>query len=406
MTKQTSTKNSVVNQVEVVKENLFELNRNLYDNPETKFEEFKAAKRLTGLLEKGGFEVERGIGGLDTAFRAIFPNFSSKGPTVALLAEYDALPKLGHACAHNIIASSAVGAALALKQIMPDLEGALQVIGTPGEEEGGGKVILVKSGIFDSVDITMMVHPWNKTALAATSLARVKVGIEFRGKPAHSFAHQEQGINALAATIQTFVAINALREHLKHSKSMVHGIITHGGESAITVPDYSSSMFFIMTPDIDYCREVFKKVKSCAEGAASMTGAEVSFNSYGELKELIPNQALAEVFGKNLEELGVEIDKRGLFEGILCATDAGDVSHVVPTIQPYICLDKNLIWHTPEVAKASVSKEGRKVLVNSAKALAMTAIDLYANKDLLEKVKEEFRSKKANKRQKGKNDDL
>jgi len=387
-------KNVVVNQVESIKEDLFKLKENLYHNPETKFEEFKAAKWLTELLEKEGFKVERGIGGLDTAFRATFPNFSSKSPTVALLAEYDALPKLGHACAHNIIGSSAVGAALALKQIMPDLEGNLQVIGTPGEEGGGGKVILVKAGIFDSVDIVMMVHPWNMTALAATSLARVKVGIEFRGKSAHSFAHQEQGINALAATIQTFNGVNALREHLKPHHAMVHGVIIHGGEFAVTVPDYSASVFFIMTPDIQYCREVFKKVKSCAEGAAIMTGAEVSFHSYGELKELIPNQALAEAFGRNLKELGVEIDKPGLFEGILCATDAGNVSHAVPTIQPYICLDKNLVWHTPEVARASVSKEGKEVLLNSAKALAMTAVDLYVNKELFEKVKKEFISRK------------
>ena len=374
---------------------LFEMSRKLYEHPETKFEEFKAAAWLAGTLEQEGFAVERKIGDLATAFRASFKDSSRESPTVALMAEYDALPKLGHACGHNLIGLASVGAALALRPLMKDLRGTVQVIGTPGEEGGGGKVILVRAGVFDRVDVALMAHPWNITASGANSLARVKFDIEFKGKSAHSFHNQEQGANALAATIQTFNGINALREHLRPHLSMVHGIITHGGESAHTVPDYSAASFFILTPEIGYAREVYEKVKCCAQGAAIITGTQVSFSSYAEYKNLVPNLKLAEIFSQNLKPLGFEIDESGWYEGVLCATDAGDVSHVVPTIQPYVCLDKRFTWNTPEVAQATVSRLGRTWLLNMAKALAMTAIDLYTRDDLLREVQEEFLSQKS-----------
>lgn len=383
---------AAIDRVDGSRDSLFDLNQKLYENPEIAFEEVKAAAWLTEALEKEDFTVERGIANLETAFRATFKVSSSKVPAVALMAEYDALPKLGHACAHNMIGSAAVGAALALRPLMADLGGTLQVIGTPGEEGGGGKVILVEAGIFDQVDVAMMVHTWNITAPAANSLARVKTDIEFRGKPAHSFMHQEQGSNALSATILTFNGVNAMREHLRPHHSMVHGIITHGGDTAITVPDYSAARFFIMAPEIEYAREIYERLTRCGEGAAIMTGTEVSLCSYGEYKDLVPNLKLAEAFGRNLEQLGMSIDARGWYDGVLCATDVGDVSHVVPTIQPYVCLDKRLTWHTPEVARASVSEKGRNLLLNMAKVLAMTAIDLYIRDDLFKEVQEEFHS--------------
>jgi amidohydrolase len=385
-------KRAASDRVDALGDVIFELNTRLHDHPETKFEEFKAAAWLAEALEGEGFSLERRIANLDTAFRASFNDSSRKTPTIAFMAEYDALPKLGHACAHNMIGSAAAGAAMALRPIMGDAGGTLQVIGTPGEEGGGGKVILVEAGIFDSVDAAMMIHPWNITAPASNSLARVKTDVEFKGKPAHSFMHQEQGSNALAAIIQTFNGVNALREHLRPRNSMVHGIITHGGEFPITVPDYSAASFFIMAPEIDYAREIYEKLKQCGEGAAMMTGTEVSFSSYGEYKDLLPNLRLAEAFARNLKQLGVAIDVDGLYDGVLCATDVGDVSHVVPTIQPYMCLDKRFTWHTPEVAEASVSENGKAVLLNMAKVLAMTAIDLLTGEELLKGVQEEFRA--------------
>jgi len=385
-------KQAAADRVDALRDTICDLNQQLYDNPEIAFQETRAAAWLTDLLDRDGFTVERKVADLDTAFRATFRDSSREGATVAFLAEYDALPKLGHACCHNMIGMGSVGAAMALRPLMKELDGTVQVLGTPAEEGGGGKVIMAEAGLFDQADVAMMVHPWNVTASGANSLARIRFDVEFKGKPAHSFMHQEEGSNALAATIQTFNGINALREHLRPHNSMVHGIITHGGEFAITVPDYSAASIFIMTPEIGYAREVYEKMKKCAEGAAIMTGTEVSFHSYQELKHLIPNLKLAEAFDLNLERLGFEIENRGFYGGVLCATDVGDVSHIIPTIQPYLRLDKRYTWHTPEVARASVSEKGEALLLNMAKVLAMTAVDILTSPDLFKAVQEEFRS--------------
>ena len=394
-------KKVAVKRVDDLGDVIFKLNRQMHAHPETRFKEFRAMSILSEALDQNGFKVERGIASLDTAFQASFNESQHESPIITLMAEYDALPKLGHACGHNMIGSAAVGAALALRPIMKDVEGTIQVIGTPGEEGGGGKVILIEAGFFEPVDVAMMVHPWNITASGTKSLARVKIDIQFRGKPAHSFMHQDQGANALAATIQTFNGVNALREHLRPRNSMVHGIITHGGDSALIVPDYSAANFFILAPDIEYAREIYRKVKNCAEGSAKMTGTQVSFDAYEEYKDLRPNLKLVEAFDQNLEMLGLEIDKVGEYDAEVYATDAGDVSHKVPTIQPFMCMDKELIWHTPEVAMATVSENGKTLLLNMAKALAMTAIDLYTRPDLIKGVQEEFKLKIAGRKAQG-----
>jgi len=383
-------KDSVIRAVDSAQGKIWALNKDLYAHPEVAFHEYKAVQRITNLLELEGFEIERNLAGLETAFRARYPAMSANGPVIALLAEYDALPKIGHGCGHNMIASAAVGAALSLKPLLEELCKSVQVIGTPAEEGGGGKVLLAEGGVFDGIDVVMMTHPSNITAICATSLARVKVEIEFHGKAAQIFMDQERGVSALAATIQTFNGVNALRGNLKPYHTMIHGIITRGGESAVTTPDLSESSFFIMAPQIEEAREVYDKLAQCAEGAATMTGAKVAFHSYGEYKEFVPNRALAQAFGKNLEHLGVPIDEKNMYDGIMCALDIGDVGHLVPSIHPYIDLGKNLTWHTPEVTEATVSDSGRSVLLNAAKALAMTAVDIYTDKTLLKKIKKDF----------------
>jgi metal-dependent amidase/aminoacylase/carboxypeptidase family protein len=289
-----------------------------------------------------------------------------------------------------MIAAASVGAALGLKPFLDCLGGRIQVIGTPAAAGGGGKVRLAEAGVFDGIDVAMMFHPWNITAPCATSLARVKVEVEFRGKPAHSFMHQERGVDALAATLQFFNGVNALREHLRPYHVMVHGIITHGGDFAVTVPDRSASVFFVMAPHIEEARDVYEKVQQCARGASVMTGTSLEFRNYGEYHEFIPSQTLAAAFGANLELLSVGIDELALYDGIMCALDIGDVSIRVPAIHPYICLGKDLTWHTPEVAEATVSDEGHEVLLNAAKALALTAMDIYTKPALLDKARKEF----------------
>jgi len=227
MTEVQTLKARALEEVDRWQEALVRIADTIHANPEIAFEEFESAALLSGTLEEQGFEVERGVAGLETAFVATWRGREG-GPTVAFLAEYDALPELGHACGHNLIGTSAVGAALAVKAVMGGLAGTVQVIGTPAEEGGGGKVIMVEAGVFADVDAAVMVHPSTYNVTRRPSKTSHRLGIEFFGKPAHSSGSPDLGINALDAVIQTFNGINALRQHLR-DEARIHGIITDGG---------------------------------------------------------------------------------------------------------------------------------------------------------------------------------
>lgn len=380
--------------LEIVDENrnlLIDVSEEMYDNPEVAFEEVKASRRLADELKKAGFEVELGVAGMDTAIRAVHPD-KSDGPSIAILAEYDALPEIGHACGHNLIGSAALGACLALGNIKKDLPGKLIFLGTPAEEDIGGKIAMVDAGIFKDVDAAMMFHPSSGyTVVGRQGLALTEVKIEFRGKSSHAAASPEKGINALDAVIQTFNGINALRQHIK-SMSRIHGVITHGGVKPNIVPDYAAADFYVRAPDDEYCAELVGKVENCAKGAANATGATLNFEiiepSYQSRKM---NKAMGEAWIKNLEAIGEPMTE--LPEGSGGSSDIGNVSQVVPAIHPYISIcDKNVAGHSKEFAEASVAERGNNVMLSAAKALAMTAIDLLTDSELMEQVKAEFRS--------------
>lgn len=384
----TKTKAAALEAIDGLETTLVDLSKSIHRNPETKFEEHKASQWLVEVAEEAGFRIEQPLGGLETAFRATFAA-PSPGPTIAFLAEYDALPKLGHACGHNLIGPASLGAALGLKTVMDDLPGSIQLIGTPGEEGGGGKVILTEAGVFDDVDAVMMFHPAGKTILWKQALARRKLFIEFFGKPAHAAAVPEKGISALDATIQTFQNINALREHIVDS-SRIHGIITHGGDAPNIVPDYSASLFYVRAMDDDYCDDLLEKVKRCARGAALATGARVEMEMQGAYRSLQTNAPLAEAFKRNLEALGWTFSDVDPSKGI-GSTDMGDVSHVAPAIHPYLSIGpEDLIGHSPEFAAASASEEGFEAMMAAAKAMAATAVDFLLQPRLREAIREAF----------------
>ncbi len=368
---------------------LIDVSKEMFDNPEVAFKEVKASRRLASELEKAGFVVELGIAGLETAIRAVHPA-ESEGPTIAILAEYDALPELGHACGHNLIGSAALGACLALGKIKKDLPGKLIFLGTPAEEDIGGKIAMVEARVFDEVDAAMMFHPSpGYTVVGRQGLALTEVKIEFHGRPAHAAASPEKGINALDAIIQTFNGINALRQHIK-SMSRIHGVITHGGVKPNIVPDYAAADFYVRAPEDDYCAELVKKLENCAKGAASATGATLNYEvikpSYQSRKM---NKAMGEAFTRNLEAIGEPMTD--LPEGSGGSSDIGNVSQVVPAIHPYISIsDRSVAGHSKEFAEASVSDRGHDAMLNAAKALAMTAIDLYTDSEMMNRVKEEF----------------
>jgi len=379
-------KREAVRAIDELEPRLREVSDYIFSHPELKFEETLASERLAAELERDGFRVETGVAGMPTALRALHPA-ASAGPTVAVIAEYDALPELGHACGHNLIAAAALGASLALGRIKSHLPGRLVFLGTPAEEGGGGKVKMIEGGVFGGIDAAMMIHPSPFTAVGHGSLAIIEARIEFRGVAAHASAWPEKGVNALDAVIQTFNGINALRQHLRDG-SRVHGIITHGGAKPNIVPDYAAAEFYVRAADTEYCDELFLKLRHCAEGAARATGAELTYSVFDvPYKAMRLNQPLDLAFARNLESVGWTLDRPKGSGFPLGSTDMADVSHVVPSIHAYlaICSD-DVAGHSKSFAEASRSERGAAAMLAGAKAMALTAIDVLSRPDLVEEA--------------------
>jgi amidohydrolase len=379
-------KEQICSYVDKIRPQIVTLSKDIHASPELKFEEYKASRWIADLFTEAKFHVELGVAGLDTAIIATHPKISD-GPTIAILGEYDALPELGHGCGHNLMAGASVGACLALGKIKADLPGKLIFFGTPAEEGGGGKVIMIQAGLFDDIDAAMIFHPSNRTMVTRGSLAITEVEIAFTGKPAHAAGSPEEGINALDAVIQTFNGINALRQHIKDD-ARIHGIITDGGTKPNIVPEHAAALFYVRSRSTDYRDKLLEKLHACAQGAALATGAKLSFSKKGhEYKAMKENHSLAAAFKTNLERLGCEV---GPPAGGLGSTDMGDVSHLAPAIHPYIAIcSEEIALHTHEFAEAAGSERGYDVMINAAKALAMTALDLFTDNDLMLQIKAE-----------------
>jgi len=324
---------------------------------------------------------------LATAFRG---SYGSEKPTIALLAEYDALPKSGHACGHNIIATAAVGAAVALKGAIDEAGGSVVVIGTPAEEIYGGKVVMAERGAFKDMDAAMIVHPSVADMASIQALACIGLEIEFKGKAAHAAAYPQEGVNALEAMVQAFSGINSLRQHIRE-QARIHGIITQGGEAPNIVPAYSAGSFLVRAIDETYLDELKEKVLNCFKAASLATGARLEYKWTAYYAPLKTNFALAEVFTKNMEALGRNLGPAR--ERALGSSDAGNVSALVPTIHPMVAIaPPEVSPHSPEFAEAAASAEGSRGLLDGAKALAMTVVDLIAQPGIMARIKEEFLS--------------
>lgn len=379
-------KRKVKDSVESQKQQLIQLSLNIHDNPELGFKEEKASAWLTSYLEDNGFHVERGIAGLPTAFRA---TYGQGRPRIALLAEYDALPKIGHGCGHNIIGVSATGAAVASKSVIDKLGGSIVVMGTPGEESFGGKIDMVKAGAFKEIDVAMLVHPEVRNMPTEEALACSSLEVEFFGRPAHAASQPHKGINALDAMILAFTSINSLRQHIR-GDARIHGIITDGGEAPNIVPAHSAAVFLVRALDNDYLAELKDKVLNCFAGASIASGARLEYRwrdrTYAPLTS---NMTLAELFKQNLESLGRQVETCDPRLG-LGSTDMGNVSQVVPSIHPTIAIaPREVLIHTPEFAAATVSEAGHSGLLDAAKALAMTVADIL-QPGTTDKIRQDF----------------
>jgi len=379
----------VVQEVDRLRDRLVEISRTIHGNPELGLKEYKSSELLAGELEKNGFVVERKVAGMDTAFKATFKG-KQGGPVIALLAEYDALPEIGHACGHNLIATIALGAGLALSKAMSRLKGDVVVLGTPDEEGSGGKVTMMESGLLKDIDAAMIVHPSSKTQVIADILAISSVEIRFKGKAAHASSSPDKGINALDAVIQTFNGINALRQHVR-SDVRIHGIITDGGKRPNIVPETAAAFFFVRAADRKYKDKILRRVKKCAQGAAAATGAKLEFIVRPRaLDDMKNNTTMAKLFEKNLKVLGEKVQAPDPKAG-KGSTDMGNVSYVVPSIHPSIAIGpRKLAGHSREFAEASVSERGHEAMLIAAKAMALTSVDLFTDEALMKKVKREF----------------
>jgi amidohydrolase len=377
----------IISEVDQQSGMLWAISTALFDEPEIAFKEYNASKILSEALEASGFIVERGIGGLETAFRASYGE--ATGPKIAILAEYDALVGLGHACGHHLIAAAALGVGLALTAVTPKPSGQIQVIGTPAEEGGGGKIILAKAGIFKDIDAAMMFHPASKNMVLRRSLADVEAKIEFFGKASHAAAAPEEGINALDAMILLFSNINAFRQTMG-LKDRIAGIITRGGEKTNIIPAYTSAEFSIRALSSARRDKLAEKVINCAQAAAQSVGCKMKYTITPGYRDIIPNKVMAGLFTTNLEALGRVVIVPDLNER-MGSTDMGDISHLVPAIHPYLAIaPENVAGHTKEFRDYSISEAGKSAMLDAAKAMAMTAMDLLSNPHLLELAKQEL----------------
>jgi len=381
-------KERIGREVESLADDLFAVSDFLLANPEIAYQEFKARDYLSRILEQKGFEVEKGVGNVETSFLARPADCRPSRPTVALLAEYDALPKIGHGCGHNLIAAASLGAVVALRLILGDEAGGLVLVGTPAEEGGGGKVRLAEAGVFEEMDAAMMFHPGSTNIPGKGMLGRIKFNIEFFGRSAHASGTPDKGINALDALILAYSSINAYRQHLRPD-GRIHGIITHGGDAPNIIPDYAAGLFYVRAGSRTYRDELFERVKKCCKGAALATGAEFKIEVHHPvLDSMKRNPALEAAAMSNMKELGVAIDNDN---GRLGSSDMGNLSHYLPAIHPYLAIvGSEIASHTAEFRDATVSTRGRKTLLNAAKMLAMTAWDFLTSPGLREKVLRDF----------------
>ena len=381
-------KEAIAQAVDSLGDELEALSHQIHAHPELGYEEVKACGWLTDFLARKGFKVETGVAGVATAFRATIE--TGAGPTIAILCEYDALPGIGHACGHNVIATSGAGAGAALAAAKAQLpKGRILVIGTPAEEGGGGKVKLIQGGVFRDVDCAMMIHGFDRTLLHQDLLGIVRVTFEYTGKAAHASVDPWAGINALDACIQTFNAISMLRQQVR-PECRIHGIITSGGAAANIIPEYAAATFYVRAPRIDTMWELYKRVVACAEGATGATGAGLKVTQHDTVYEpMNSNKVLLDLFAANMKTAG-------LVEGEpipdrLGSSDVGNVSQVIPTIQPMVAIAPlGTAIHSRAFADAAVKPLARAGLLAAAKTMAMTTLDLLEEPALAQRAKEEL----------------
>jgi amidohydrolase len=365
-----------------------EMADHIFDNPELSQKEYESKRYLVDILRENNFKVDEGVGGLETAFRAEFDT-GKKGPAIAFIAEYDALPKMGHACHHHIIAASSVGCAIAMSRMGSDLNGKVICMGTPAEELMDAKGLMIKNGAFEGIDAALMFHGGCRNSTNLIVLAVDGLEFSFKGKAAHAAAAPHEGINALDAVIMLFNSVNALRQQLKQDVR-IHGNVTKGGDAVNIIPETAAARFYIRSQQRRYLNEVVEKVKNCARGASLQTGAELKISVFEDPgNDLLMNSTLVEDFMKNLESLGETLDPEPFLLG---SSDIGNLSYKIPALHPMVRTSaENCALHTDEFVKYGKSDVAHHGMSMGMKAVAMTGVRILMDPDFLKNVTNEFK---------------
>ena len=372
---------TIVDRIDSLADTLLDVSHAIHARPELAFHEYHACELLTRTLAGQGLPAETGVFTLETAFETQI-NPDSSGPTVAVLAEYDALPGIGHACGHNLIATAALGATLGLQAVEAQLPGRVRLIGTPAEEKGGGKELMARAGAFASVDAAMMVHPAGVNLATMPCICIAEVEVTYHGRSAHASVSPHKGINALDGLLLAYQAISNLRQHIRPNER-IHGIVTQGGEAPNIVPDRACGDFYVRAVDEKALAALKPRVQACFEAGARGSGSEVEISwANVDYLDLHTNWPLAEVFQAHGESLGREFSKWEELGGA-GSTDMGNVSHRVPSIHPMLAAaPRDVVIHNPEFAKWARSGKGDAAAIDGAKLLAMTAADFLVDGDL------------------------
>lgn len=392
-------KQDVCKAVDAIRDELLSVSHAIHAQPELAFEERFASRLLAETVEKHGLKADRGAFGVDTAYATTFG--TTGGPVMSILSEYDALPGIGHACGHNIIAAIGLGASLALSKLGTKMKGQVRYMGMPAEERGSGKEIMAQHGAFDGVDGSMMVHPAGFDLTHMPSIALAEVEAIYHGRAAHASAMPFRGLNALDGVVTAYQTIGQLRQHIQQTER-IHGIITEGGLAPNIVPERAACRFFVRARDGVALATLKKRVQACFEAGALATGTRLELK-WGRVDclDVKTNWTLANAYERNAKSLGREfMDPDVIAPGLAGSTDMGNVSHRVPSIHPMIAVSPpSVVIHNAEFATYARSPKGDQAVIDGAKSLAMTAIDFFESRKLRDDAKAEFESSAERSRQ-------
>lgn len=381
-------KNAVCDAVDARADLLLAVSHQIHQHPEENFAEHFAHDLLTRSLESDGLTVDRGAYGLDTAFET---NVGSTGPTIAVLLEYDALPGIGHACGHNVIAAAGLGAGLAAAVLAEELGGRVRILGTPAEEGGGGKILMADAGAFRQVDAALMIHPADHDLRSMTTIAIHRLDVTYSGLAAHAAAHPWLGRNALDGAVLGYMNVAALRQHIRPDER-IHGVFTDGGDKPNIVPATAAMHWYVRAGSLRNLEELKPRVLAALEAGAGATGCTFDHQwidpAYAELSS---NSAMEDLYVANAKSVGRTVGPVSDAANVVGSTDMGNISHLVPSIHPMLAIAPPGIGiHTPRFAEFAVGAEGDRGVIDGAKIMAMTIVDLWSSDQALGRVREEF----------------